>query len=176
MKLTRLARLFALPAVLALTSLAAHADTFDWTLTGPAASLGGLPEIGSGTLTTTLSNGQWDVSSITGSIGGSAITSLTNFDGADNLFFPATTLLDTLGLGVETANGTQYDIFSFFAPNSTDITPGNNYGEIVSIGGFGVGTFAATDNSAVPEPSTFVMLGTGLLGAAGAIRRKLART
>jgi hypothetical protein len=34
-------------------------------------------------------------------------------------------------------------------------------------------TFSA--NSPVPESSTFVMLGTGLLGAAGALRRKLAR-
>jgi hypothetical protein len=83
--------------------------------------------------------------------------------------------VDTSGLGLKTANGTEINVFSFFAPNATDITPGNNYGEFATNGGFGVGTFSLTANSPVPEPSTLVMLGTGVLGAAGALRRKFLR-
>ena len=43
--------------------------------------------------------------------------------------------------------------------------------------GNGITTFSATaiGTSPVPEPSTFAMLGTGLLGAAGAARRKFLR-
>ncbi len=85
MKLTRLARIFALPTALALTTFAAHADTFDWSLTAPAASLGGFPELGSGTLTATLSGGDWTITSISGTFGATTITGLSGFDGAGSV-------------------------------------------------------------------------------------------
>src|ERR1700743_2395526 len=69
--MARSIRLALLPLALALTSLAAHAETFDWTLTGPAASLGGLPETGSGTLTATDIGGKLTITSIDGTLGGS---------------------------------------------------------------------------------------------------------
>jgi PEP-CTERM motif len=151
----------------------AHADTFNWSLTGPAAALGGFSNTGSGTLTASLSGGQWVISTITGTVGGSAITGLISFDGTDNLLFPSTTFLDTNGLGFQTANGTKFDIFSFYAPNSTDIVPGNNYGEIVSNAAFGVGTFSlAPVAAAVPEPGTIALLSTGLLGLSTIRRRR----
>lgn len=170
MKLTRVLRLFTLPAALALTTLAAHADTFDWSLSAPASSLGGFTETGSGTLTADFTGGEWVISSITGIVGGSNITGLTA-DG-DNLLFPGDSLLDGTGLGFETANGDDINIFSFYAPGSV-ISPGNNFGEFVNGGFTGVGTFAVSENSPVPEPSSLLLLGTGVLSAAGALRRKL---
>jgi len=175
MKLGRLARLLALPVALTLTTLAAHADTFDWSLTGPAASLGGFPGTGSGTLTATQSAGdEWVINSITGTFDNSAITGLVKFEFSDNLLFPNSTFLDTDGLGFETANGTEVNVWSAYAPGSTDITPGNNYSEIGS--GFGVGTFSLTPVAATPEPSTLVLFGTGLLSAAGVARRRFLRS
>jgi hypothetical protein len=65
----------------------ARAEVFDWSLTGPAASLGGVPFPGSGTITATESMppGVWNVTAITGTVDGSTITGLTTFRSADNL-------------------------------------------------------------------------------------------
>ena len=161
-----------LGGALSLAAVSAGATTYDWSLTGPASSLGGFADDGSGTLTTTVVGGQTEITAITGEVGGSTITGLTSFDGADNRFFPATTLLDTSGLGLETANSNKFDIFSFFAPNSTDITPGNNYGEIGSATAFGVGTFSAT---AVPEPEAWALMIAGFLAIGSVLRLSPAR-
>ena len=159
-----------LGGAMSLAAVSANATTYEWTLTGPAASLGGFAYDGAGTLTTAEVSGKMEITGITGQIGGSAITALTNFDGADNLFFPATTLLDTNGLGVTTASGQVIDIFSFFSPDSTDIVPGNNYGEITSNpGSFGVGTFSA---AAVPEPGTWALFIAGFFGIGALLRRR----
>jgi len=153
--------------------------TFDWTLTGPSPSLGGVPDQGSGTITVTTGTGGDTITAITGTIGGDSITGLApvgTLNDNDNLLFPVGTTftgppvttsgtsyvsasdLDQYGFAVTTVAGT-FDIFGGYVPNATDVTPGNNYDEL-GAGGFGVGTFALT----TPLPTTWVMMIGGLAG------------
>jgi hypothetical protein len=69
---------------LAAASSPAIAEVFDWSLTGPAPSLGGVPFPGSGTITAspTGSTGVFAIDTITGTVNGSDITGTSTFDGA----------------------------------------------------------------------------------------------
>jgi hypothetical protein len=114
----------------------AATETFAWTISGPAPSLGGVPFPGSGTITgTVLPGGDVQATSITGTINGSMITSLiTTFPAApvgppDNLLFPTgTTFLSTHGISFVTAAGQDFNFFSFF-PQGTPPS-GNAYGRV----------------------------------------------
>jgi hypothetical protein len=171
-----------LPLALALTP--AHADVvYDWSFTGPAASLGGPALTGSGTLTigttTSVVNGGagpvtgYEITGITGTFGGSAIDALLGIGtlgGNDNLLFPtSTSFLDGNGFAFSNAASDDVAIWGFYAPGSTDVTPGNNYAETVEAIGFGgVGVF---DLTPVPEPASMALLSAGLFGL-GMVRRK----
>jgi hypothetical protein len=153
---------------------AATTVTFDWSLTGPAASLGGVPVPASGTLTANVGTHGDQVMSITGTADGSTITGLTSFGAADNLLFPnsnGTSLLDGLGLSFVTASGLDVNIFGFY-PIGTPVS-GNAYGEIAGPGGFGVGTFAI---SATPLPPTWTMMLAGLAVAGFLVYRRQRQT
>jgi hypothetical protein len=152
---------------LAAASEPASAKVFDWSITGPAPDLGGVPFPGSGTITATLTSspGVWDIDSITGTVNGSDITATSTFRGADNeLFTNGFAFVSTVGISFETAAGQSVNIFSFFGQGTPPT--GNAYGEFASPGGFGVGTFTLT---AVPEASTWAMMVIGFagLGVAG---------
>jgi hypothetical protein len=181
-----------LPLAVAVLPASAATVTYDWTLTGPAASLGGFVWTGSGTVTVTTGSGDDTITAITGSVTNGTITDpitgLATSGGVDNLLFPIGTTftgppvvhsgsyvsasdLDTEGLGFTIAAGT-IDVFGGYQPNSTDVTAGNNYDE-TGPGGFGVGTFALT---ATPLPAALPLFagGLGMLGLFGRRRKSKA--
>ena len=152
---------------LAAASEPAGAEVFDWSLTGPAPGLGGVPFPGSGTITATLTSspGVWDIDTITGMVNGSEITGTSTFRSADNqLFTNGFAFVSTTGISFDTVGGDMVNIFSFFGQGTPPT--GNAYAELSTLGGFGVGTFTLT---AVPEPATWAMrlIGFAGLGVAG---------
>ena len=166
-----------LPLAAAMAPAGAATLTFDWTLTGPAASLGGVPAPGSGTLVVTTGTTSDTITSITGTLGTFTITGLLapgTLEGNDNLLYPSGTApLDTTGFAVSTSGG-NISILSQFAEGSP---PSGNAYEEIGAAGFGVGTFAITP-APVPLPSSvwMLVLGLGGLGLAGRAKKSKSAT
>jgi PEP-CTERM motif len=176
-------------AALALVTLGAQtskADTFSFSFTG-IPTFGTIdPFSGSGTFTATEKGNtdQWVISDISGSVtdlfSTSAITGLlgiNKFDGNDNiLLFP--------GQGLLGGKFFDSDGVSFSLKNGNDVNLSDGGLESASAGNPKTGptdfeldivdvSKDPSDPPAVPEPSTLALFGTGVLGAAGAIRRRL---
>jgi hypothetical protein len=123
------------------------------------ASLG---DSGSGVLTTdALSGGSYQVTGISGTFAGQAITGLTTFDSADNLLYPAPQYLDSAGLGFALADGEDVAIWAEGA--------GIIFIENTSANSFSGGTFSA---SLLPEPATAGILAAGMAVLGLARRRR----
>jgi PEP-CTERM motif len=157
-------------ACFSLIAGAANAATLDWIYSAPSPVLGGANFTGNGTLTYTEIGGKDVIQTVTGELSGNAVTLLAPgaYHSNDNLIFPtSSSFLDGTGFGLGDALGDQISIWGFYAPGSTDVAPGNNYGQFSNLG-FGVGQFNV---ASVPEPTAWIMMMAGFGGLGMALRR-----
>jgi PEP-CTERM motif len=175
--------LFAL-ALVALPASSAFADTFDF-------SFNGLDFSGSGVFTATPDGGDiYQITGVTGEVDGSSITGLVaNYPKGfgvvanDNLLidpgagFFGNQYFDDGGVSFSLADGLDVNLRDVFGFEDAMIGAGvYNLNELDSVdisqvsgGGSPNGDPAP---SPTPEPASLLLLGTGVMGVAGAIRRK----
>jgi hypothetical protein len=170
--------LFCTLVAAALTAQPAKADpvAFDITFSGLAFSGSAIFTVSS------LGGGQFDVTGVVpgGSVtdsgfGNSAIVGLSDYLGPDQtLFYPnGGTYFDFFGLSFALANGVDINLYvdSITGPTAveSDNTGSGGFFEDVTET---VTPATIPPPTVTPEPSSFILLGTGALGCIGAARRK----
>ena len=172
-------------AALLWPSLAAHADTFDFAFGNPANSFSGSGVLTTGSLE---APGEYLIASVTGTAettpdGSSLIirsilapgifptpSNGGSFPANDNTLFVRNGVgsLSGDGLSFSLSNGAQINLFND-GPGTDALLErinGTDVYEDVPV--------TITEVAATPEPSSFALLGTGLLGVAGVLKRRFA--
>ncbi len=143
----------------------AKAETLDISFSG-----GPLGYSGSGAFSATNNGGVYTVTGVVSGIvtdpyfGSSAIVSLSNYAGPDNLVNPSAPYFDVNGLSFALANGVSINLF-FDGFNDAALQSNVN-GDVEEL---------VTDSvsvAATPEPSSFVLLGSAALLGMGEVARR----
>lgn len=150
-------------------ALAAHADTFSFTLDGGTSGFSG-----TGTLTGNASGSSGGY--LIAGISGTGVTGLIGpggYNENDNLLFPtATQLFDLSGLSFTDQNATgvyRVNLYSSGTMYYAFVTDSTNFSSTVPVQ-FSLGATPTV----TPEPSSIALLGTGMLGVAGVVRKRFA--
>jgi len=156
----------------------AKADTFSFSFSGFSFS-------GVGTITATPDTGnEYTITGISGTVAGQTITGLLGagtFDNNDNKLFDPGNFFGLLNFDQQ---GVSFQLGTGQTASEVNIGEGSGFfvlDEIAELNPPGKGSDVSEivnvnvehSTSPVPEPGTLALFGTGFLGAAGAIRRRL---